>query len=83
MKSEYAPGYGLDVEKRYINLSSPTVHGGDRIRVEIQIKNSNAQIAKNVSYLDKIAKIFEIPEEAKYRVGIGANTQEKDFNLIS
>lgn len=83
VKSEYAPAYGLDVEKRYTNLSSTTVHGGDRIQVEIHITNSGSQIAKNVSYLDRVAKIFEIPEDSKYQVQLGGLNQEKDFAPLS
>lgn len=51
--------------------------------MQIQIKNTGAVTAKDVSYLDTLAKIFQLPEDGKYRVSIGASSQEKDFDLIS
>lgn len=68
VRSEYAPAYGLEIEKKYRNITSSTLHGGDRIIVEITIKNTTASTIKNVEYLDTLPKIFDLPDDPKYQV---------------
>ncbi len=68
VRSEYAPAYGIEIEKKYKNITSSTLHGGDRIQVEITLKNTTASTMKNIEYLDTLPKIFTLPNEAKYQV---------------
>lgn len=68
VRSEYAPAYGVEIEKKYTNISSSTLHGGDRVLVEITLKNTTASTVKDIEYLDTLPKIFDLPESAKYQV---------------
>jgi hypothetical protein len=68
IRSEYAPAYGVEIEKKYQNITSSTLHGGDRILVEITLKNTTSNIIRNVEYLDTLPKIFDLPDDAQYHV---------------
>jgi uncharacterized repeat protein (TIGR01451 family) len=83
VRSEYAPAYGLDIEKRYRNISADTLHAGDRVQVEITIKNTSLISITNLSYLDTIPQIFTLPTGAKYRAIIGGQSRESDLALLS
>ena len=83
VRSEYAPAYGLEIEKKYRNITSSTLHGGDRILVEITIKNTTASAIKNVEYLDSLPKIFDLPDDPKYQVILWWQNREYPLGTIS
>lgn len=41
VKSQYAPAYNLQVEKRFTNTSNTTLHPDDRIIATVRIKNTS------------------------------------------
>ena len=82
VRSEYAPAYGLQVEKRYRNLSDTTLHTGDRVQVEISLKNTTNAMISAVEYLDTIPQIFRLPEVAKYRAILAGQSREDTINQL-
>ena len=70
VRSEYAPAYGLEIEKRYTDISSGYLKSGDRIRVQVSLKNTTTNTISNISYLDTIPQIFDIPENPVYTVSL-------------
>jgi hypothetical protein len=83
VKSEYALAYGLSVSRRYENLSAGLLESGDRIRVEIEIKNTGTSTVRDLSYLDKVPKIFEILPDNTYTSTLGSQNTEEDLFPLS
>lgn len=83
VRSEYVAAYGVDIEKRYRNISNSTLHTGDRVQVEITLKNTTAKTITDIRYLDTIPKIFTLPSEAEYRSILGSQSREAPLNLLS
>lgn len=83
VRSEYAPAYGVDIEKKYRNITNTTLHTGDRIQVEITLKNTTTKTITDIRYLDTIPKIFILPSGAKYRSILGSQSREAPQNLLS
>ncbi len=83
VRSEYAPAYGLEIERNYKNNSSDVIHSGDKILSTITIKNTSSRIAKNVEYLDTIPKIFDASETMRYTITtLDGVKKEKNFQYL-
>jgi hypothetical protein len=83
IRSEYAPAYGVEIEKKYKNITATTLHGWDRIRVEITIRNTTPATLKNIEYLDTLAKIFDLPTDAKYSITLAWASRDYPLTTIS
>ncbi len=83
VKSEYAPAYGLSIEKHYRNLNSPTIRAGDAIEVDIALTNTSKTPITGLEYLDTIPKIFDTENTTTYRVTLGGESQEKPFEWLA
>ena len=76
IRSEYSSAYGIDIEKKYKNITASTLHAGDRIEINITLKNTTASTIKNIEYLDTLPQIFRIIPESKYRATLGTQSKE-------
>ncbi len=83
IKSEYASAYGVEIEKSYTNLAGSTLHTGDRVQVDISIKNTTAKKISNTEYLDTIPKIFDTENTKKYKILLDGKSEERDFRILS
>jgi hypothetical protein len=72
VRSEYAQAYDIEIEKRFLNVSSPDLlRTGDRIRVEVALKNTSSGTIDSLEYLDTIPSIFTLLDGGTYRTDIG------------
>jgi hypothetical protein len=83
VRSEYAPAYGLEISKTYRNLTATTLHAGDRIAVEITLKNTTPRPIDSITYLDTIPAIFSLPSDAWYRLLLGSGSSEHPIEELS
>lgn len=83
VKSEYAEAYGLQIEKRYRNLSSTSLHEWDRVQISIALKNTSTGTITGVKYLDRMPKIFTLPRGAKYKALLGTMSSEDVLDPLS
>ena len=70
MRSQYAPAYGLDIQKIYTNTTHSTLYPDDVIQAKIVIKNTSGANIRNIEYLDSIPKIFSLEKTTKYTVTV-------------
>ncbi len=77
--SEYAPAFGLDIQKTYNNISAAKLHAGDLIQVDIALKNTTTSTLSQIEYLDTIPKIFDPKDTKKYQLIIDNEATEKNF----
>lgn len=82
VRSQYAPAYGLSIEKVNTNLSNSTLYPGDQVQAHITIKNNTTKTIKNIEYLDTLPKIFSIENTKKYSVRIWDTSIERQFETI-
>ncbi len=83
IKSEYAPAFGLKIEKRYRNSISPTIRAGDMIEVDISMTNTTNIAIQDIEYLDTLPSIFDAEGTETYRVTLGAESQERAFEWLA
>lgn len=77
--SEYAPAFGLDIQKTYTNISASKVHAGDLIQVDIALKNTTTSTLSQIEYMDTIPKIFDVRDTTKYQLIIDDEATEQKF----
>ncbi|MBC7503535.1 VCBS repeat-containing protein [Candidatus Gracilibacteria bacterium] len=82
VRSQYASAYGLEIEKKYANLTHTTLYPNDRINTIIRIHNTSNKTMKNVEYLDTIPKIFSLESTRKYTIKKGGTSVSRDFENI-
>ena len=70
VRSQYAVGHGLNVEKKYTNTTHTTLYPDDLIHAQISIKNTTNTTITNVEYLDVVPKIFSLDATEKYTVTV-------------
>lgn len=58
LRSEYASSQDISIEKKFTDLSPSVLQIGDKVAVEVRIKNTGNQIRNNVAFVDTIAKNF-------------------------
>lgn len=80
--SEYAKVFGLDISKSYKNISSDTLHSGDKVQVDITLRNTTTSTITGIKYLDTIPKIFDPSGTSKYQVELAGNVEEKSFSFL-
>lgn len=83
VRSEYALAYGIDIEKRYKNITSSILHGGDRIQVEVSLKNTSTNTISSIEYLDTIPKIFSLPQDATYKTILGLQSTDSPIENLA
>jgi hypothetical protein len=83
VRSEYASAYGLEIGRSFKNLTNSIVHSGDRIRVDIAIKNTTSQDISNISYLEKIPTIFSANSNSRYSVMLDDTKIDRTFETIT
>lgn len=83
LKSQYAPAFGLKIEKHYQNINAATLHAGDTIRVDIAFTNTSNSPISGFEYLDTIPKIFDTEKTHTYRMTLGDESQEKPFEWLA
>jgi uncharacterized repeat protein (TIGR01451 family) len=82
IRSEYAGAFGAEVSRSFRDLSSPTLHTGDRIEATIMIKNTSNTPLKGLEYLDTIPAILTALDTTKYRITIGNTSMTRDFESL-
>lgn len=82
IKSQYAPAFGIEVERSFRNISSTFLHAWDVIEVTITLKNTSGKTARNIEYLDTIPAIFSSESTQKYQVILWTETIHRDFDYL-
>ena len=84
IRSEYAAGRGVDVQKTYSTTASGGVLvSGSPVTVSIRLKNTTATSLKDIVYLEKPDSLIAVSDGANYTISQNGKTQEKPLQDLS
>lgn len=82
VRSEYAPAFGVEISKLYRNTSGRTLRAGDRVEVDIALKNTGTSPITDGEYLDTIPVLFDPENTDTYTLTLSGMSEERRFERI-
>lgn len=84
LRSEFADGKSIGIDKTYIDKNGGSLQAGDRVQVAIRITNSGATDLSGVEYLDSFdTTVFSVPDVTEYSILSDAGSLSGSLNSLT
>jgi hypothetical protein len=84
LRSEFADGKSIGVDKTYIDKNGGSLQSGDRVQVAIRLTNSGTTNLSGVEYLDSFdSTVFSVPDVTEYSILSDAGTATGSISALT